>query len=239
MIIDWYKRVAAIVDSMSAKARDAYLKLEFKEETVAKHINSYLKQDYETLKQVWCEQLSFEALGSDLGRHISFGQSIDYVDILSKDLPRLCSTARDYMAESLRIEQPQYGFENLLHPEIIQHALPLYRAGHLREAVHTAMTAIFDLIRSRTGIDADGAKLVAEAFSLENPKLIFSELASETGKSDQKGFIQILQGAYAGIRNPKAHSLVHDLDERKAAEYLVFASLLARRVTEASVPGTL
>jgi hypothetical protein len=29
--------------------------------------------------------------------------------------------------------------------------------------------------------------------------------------------------------------LIHDLDERKAAEYLVFVSLLARRVEEATV----
>ncbi len=45
--------------------------------------------------------------------------------------------------------------------------------------------------------------------------------------------MQILSGAYQGIRNTKAHSLEHDLDQVKAAQYLVFASLLARRVSEA------
>ena len=33
--------------------------------------------------------------------------------------------------------------------------------------------------------------------------------------------------------NPKAHSLAHDLTQLTAAQYLVFASLLARRVEEA------
>jgi hypothetical protein len=45
--------------------------------------------------------------------------------------------------------------------------------------------------------------------------------------------MQILVGAYLGIRNPKAHSLNHDLDPEKAAQYLIFASLLARRIYEA------
>jgi hypothetical protein len=45
--------------------------------------------------------------------------------------------------------------------------------------------------------------------------------------------MQIFKGAYQGIRNPKAHSLTHDLTAMKAAQYLVFASLLARRIDEA------
>lgn len=45
--------------------------------------------------------------------------------------------------------------------------------------------------------------------------------------------MQILVGAYLGIRNPKAHSLNHDLDPEKAAQYLIFSSLLARRIYEA------
>jgi len=46
--------------------------------------------------------------------------------------------------------------------------------------------------------------------------------------------MQILAGSYLGIRNPKAHSLNHDLDAEKAAQYLIFASLLARRIYEAN-----
>jgi hypothetical protein len=45
--------------------------------------------------------------------------------------------------------------------------------------------------------------------------------------------MQILVGTYLGIRNPKAHSLNHDLDAERAAQYLIFASLLARRIYEA------
>jgi uncharacterized protein (TIGR02391 family) len=99
--------------------------------------------------------------------------------------------------------------------------------------VFNAFVAVFDLLRTKTGLDKDGAQLVNEALSLDRPRLVISTLATESGLSEQKGFIQILQGAYQGVRNPKAHSLASDLDEATAAQYLVFASLLARRIDEA------
>lgn len=37
------------------------------------------------------------------------------------------------------------------------------------------------------------------------------------------------------MRNPKAHSLRNDLDRTSAAQYLVFASLHARRVDAAAL----
>jgi hypothetical protein len=40
--------------------------------------------------------------------------------------------------------------------------------------------------------------------------------------------MQIFKGTFQGLRNPKTHSLAHDLTEVKAAQYLIFARLLAR-----------
>lgn len=129
--------------------------------------------------------------------------------------------------------QPEIGFEELLHPVIRQHAYGHYRDGDLRDAVLNGFIVVYDMIRQRTGIDKDGTRLVGEAFSLGKPRLILSELETESGQNDQNGFLDIYKGAYIGIRNPKAHTLDHDLTEEKAAQYLVFASLLARRVKEA------
>lgn len=126
-------------------------------------------------------------------------------------------------------------FEQLLHPVISEHALPQYYDGHLRDAVLNSFIAVFDLIRQKTGLNEDGDKLIGNAFSLDKPYLILSEIESESGRNDQKGFIQIFKGAYQGIRSPKAHSLDHDLNLIKAAQYLVLASLLARRIEEAKV----
>lgn len=125
--------------------------------------------------------------------------------------------------------------EDILHPLILRHAYSQFLNGHLRGAVLDAFIAVFDLIRERSGLALDGAELVGKAFSLTGPRLILSELDTESGKNDQKGFIQIFQGAYLGIRNPKAHSLRTDLTTESAAQYLVFASLLARRIEAAKL----
>jgi uncharacterized protein (TIGR02391 family) len=130
------------------------------------------------------------------------------------------------------------GFLNLLHPTIVTSSYKQFQDGHLREAVLNSVVAVFDLIRERTGIDLDGAELVDRAFSLQHPYLVVSVLDTESGKNDQKGFIQLCKGSYQGIRSPKAHSLDHDLDEIKAAQYLVHASLLSRRVSEATLLKT-
>ncbi len=125
-------------------------------------------------------------------------------------------------------------FEELLHPVVRDNALRLFLDGHLREAVLNSVVAVFDFIRHRTGISEDGEALISRALSLKNPLLILSDVSSESGQNDQIGFMQIFKGAYQGIRNPKAHSLTHDLTAHKAAQYLVFASLLARRIEEAT-----
>jgi uncharacterized protein (TIGR02391 family) len=126
-------------------------------------------------------------------------------------------------------------FRFLLHRIIIEHALPQYDNGYLRDAVLNSVIAVFELIRQRTGLKEDGDKLIGKAFSLRDPYLILSDIDTESGEDDQKGFIQMLKGSFQGIRNPKAHSLTHDLTPLKAAQYLVFASLLARRIDEAKV----
>jgi uncharacterized protein (TIGR02391 family) len=125
------------------------------------------------------------------------------------------------------------GFDVLLHPDVRRAAIRHYQDGDYRNAVLDAITAVFDKIRERTGIDQDGDRLVNQVLSVGAPVLILSEVDTESGRNDQSGFADIFRGFYRGVRNPKAHSLVHDLDANKAGQHLVLASILMRRVVEA------
>lgn len=234
-MLNWFLSVNGILRELRKKALDAQKHLLAGDVNTAKVVNGYLKSDYQALWRAW-EEAGFDTREfGGLGRHIGFGDQHDYDDIIQRDLPAVEAAAEKHAREGSPT-QVQVGFEDLLHPIIYEHAYQQYRNGHLRDAVLNATVAVFDLIRERSGLKTDGQALVTEAFSLEKPRLIFSELESESGRNDQKGFLQILIGAYIGIRNPKAHSLHHDLDERKAVEYLIFTSLLARRVSEAHAP---
>jgi len=168
-------------------------------------------------------------------RILRFKNFRDVIEIMRPRNSKISSEMK-INGSSIDQEEDHIGdFQFLLHTEIKKHALKLYNNGHLRDAVLTSIIAVFDIIREKTGLENDGDRLIGKAFSLEKPYLILSEIDSESGKNDQKGFMQIYRGSFQGIRNPKAHSLAHDLTKLKAAQYLVFASLLARRIDEATV----
>lgn len=231
-MLEWYLQVNVLFRAMRQKSIDAHSLLANGDKAGAKLINGYLKSDYQSLCKLWTDAGFQEQDLGHLGRHIAFGDANDYTDILTRDLPHVEVKAEE-KARNGNGEQVSVGFENLLHPVIYEHAFQHYLNGHYRDAVLNSIVATFDLMRERTGLDLDGAALATQVLSLDKPKLILSELETDSGRNDQKGFMQILAGAYLGIRNPKAHSLNHDLDAEKAAQYLVFASLLARRVYEA------
>lgn len=233
-MLEWYLEVNTLIRALRQKAIDAQRLLASGDTSGAKLVNGYLKSDYQMLRKLWIGAgLTMQGMGN-LGRHIGFGAANDYDDILARDLPQIEMNAEAHARDATGTK-PCIGFEELLHPVIFAHAFQHYVDGHYRDAVLNSILAIFDLMRERTGLDLDGAALVTQVLSLDKPRLVLSEIATESGRNDQKGFMQILVGAYLGIRNPKAHSLNHDLDPEKAAQYLIFASLLARRIYEASV----
>lgn len=235
-MIDWYLGVQALLRDIRVKATDALSAHRGGGKDAARPINEYLKADYERLEALWKQEFS-KPMPSNLGRHVHFGMANDYEDILKRDLLEVEQLA-DEKLRGFANKRGALGFEHLLHPTIEKSAYEQYRSGQYRDAVLNSVIAVFDLVRSRSRAQADGEQLINLVFSPKNPKLVFSELRTESGQNDQKGFLEILKGAYLGIRNPKAHTLDNDLDATKAAQYLIFASLLARRVEECKPPGT-
>ncbi|MBV7259743.1 TIGR02391 family protein [Erythrobacter crassostreae] len=154
-----------------------------------------------------------------------------HFDQLYTDVQTIVELLSDYQ----RPARLTIGFNELLHPEIIDVASAHYESGNFRNAVLDSIVAIMDRLRAITGLDLDGDNLINQAFSPAKPRVILSDIETESGRSDQRGFMEIYKGAYRGIRNPKAHSLVHDLDEMKVGQYLVFLSLLMRRLDEATL----
>jgi len=232
-MIEWFVKTKQLLKSIERKAQDALPLYQQGGKAASASVNGYMKAELQQLCEQWRARYpDDEHLFRSLGRHIGFGMDVDYSDIINSDIPELQERADSLLLADSRNQR--FGFEELLHPAITKSSYDLYRNGHLREAVLNSITALFDLVRARTNCREDGDRLIGRVFSIENPLLTLSELETDSGQNDQKGFMQIFKGAYQGIRNPKAHSMTHDLTQLKAAQYLVFASLLARRVDEAS-----
>jgi uncharacterized protein (TIGR02391 family) len=228
--ISQFIEINRLLRSIAVKSRDAIDKIYQDGDGSAGYIISYIKRDYRSLSRVWPDPESYQL--TKLDEYVDQGNTKAFVQVTEEVLPVLEDELDGYFA-SLTSGMEVRGIEGLLHPVVIRSSYHQFRNGQYRDAVLNAIVAVFDLIRERTGLDIDGSRLVQKGFSLDDPILVLSTIESESGKNEQKGFIQILQGAFLGIRNPKAHSLSTDLNQEEAAQYLVFASLLARRIDEA------
>lgn len=121
-----------------------------------------------------------------------------------------------------------------LHSAIERAAGKLYRGGHYANAIEDSVKALNALVRLNSGIDdRDGTALMEYVFSPRDPILKFNDLADESDKNEQKGFMMMFSGAVAGLRNPRAHKLIKD-DPGTALEFIAFVSLLANLADRAS-----
>lgn len=125
-------------------------------------------------------------------------------------------------------------YKNLeLHPKIQRAAGKLYEDGHYANAIEDAVKALNELVRLRSGLDdKDGNSLMEYVFNPSRPVLKFNNLADQSDKDEQKGFMMMFSGAVAGLRNPRAHKIIKD-DPERALEFIAYISLLAKLVDEA------
>ena len=89
------------------------------------------------------------------------------------------------------------------------------------------------LVKMRSGRDdLSGTELMQAVFSPKNPVLRFSELQTDSERSEQQGMMYLYAGAMLALRNPRAHGLVPDTAE-SAIEYVGLISLLAKALDRA------
>jgi len=225
--------IAAHVKAGAFDAREIATRVYSKLDPISNHfLESHVKRIAGEL------QIPFESLRPEVTRF--FDSLTDRATVALAEYRRVETkpSMESYPGENKNepnAQDPGTGWEGLLHPAIRASALAQYRDGHWRDAVLNAFIAVFDLVRSRTALDLDGERLVTRVFSADRPILVVADLSTESGKNDQVGFMMVMEGVFRGIRNPKAHSLQHDLDGLESAQYLVMASLLARRVDEAQL----
>jgi uncharacterized protein (TIGR02391 family) len=75
--------------------------------------------------------------------------------------------------------------------------------------------------------DLDGTDLMFKVFSPKDPMLRFSNLQTDSERSEQQGMMYLFAGVMLSIRNPRAHGLKDDNPE-KALEQISLISYLAK-----------
>jgi uncharacterized protein (TIGR02391 family) len=137
---------------------------------------------------------------------------------------------------SRKAEVLNYLFDKMqFHPLVITASKSLFESGHYAQAILEAFKAVNNLIKKKTGLNLDGKQLMAEAFNEKEPVIKLNELKTQSDRDEQEGFKFLFMGAMVGIRNPKAHDNVVQIDPYRTLEYLGFASLLMKRAEEGKV----
>jgi uncharacterized protein (TIGR02391 family) len=124
-----------------------------------------------------------------------------------------------------------------VHADVLRFCRAELVADNYFHAVLEAAKSIFDKVRTKTGFPEDGGQLVDRAFGGDAPKIAINALASESQKSEQRGFANLLKGTYGMFRNTTAHEarLHWPMGKADAEDLLSLASMIHRRIDAASV----
>jgi uncharacterized protein (TIGR02391 family) len=118
------------------------------------------------------------------------------------------------------------------HDEVLKYCREELLAENYFHSVFEAVKGIGQRIREMSGLTVDGADLVAQVFSTKEPILIINSLTTETERSEQKGFANLLIGAFGAVRNPTAHApkLLWSMPEQDAIDIFALLSFLHRKL---------
>ena len=102
-------------------------------------------------------------------------------------------------------------------------------------AVLEAIKGVAQRVRDLSSLTTDGADLVNSAFSIKSPILAINSLITETDKSEQKGFSNILIGLFGAVRNPTAHApkVLWPMTEQDALDIFSLVSFVHRKLDNA------
>lgn len=119
-----------------------------------------------------------------------------------------------------------------LHPAIRDVSLEYLE--RLNVAAFEAFKMVNGRVKEMTGLNADGSDLMGKAFVDKHAPLQLGDLSTDSGYNIQSGYRFLFMGALRALRNPGAHEPFESLTDEEALERLGLASLLMRRLDDAS-----
>lgn len=128
--------------------------------------------------------------------------------------------------------------ERDIHPDVLRFCREELLVNNYFHTVFEATKSVAEKIRQKTGLTTDGSELVdtAFAFKTQYPHLALNSLQTESEKSEQKGFMNLLKGLFGTFRNTTAHApkITWPIDKQDALDILSLVSLVHRRIDSAT-----
>jgi len=124
-----------------------------------------------------------------------------------------------------------------VHPQALRYCNSELLQDNYFHAVFEAVKGVADRIREITGLVEDGSELVDKAFNVENPFLTLNSLRTDTEKSEQRGFINLLKGTFGMFRNTTSHTpkIKWPIYEEEALDLLTLVSLIHKKLDKVTI----
>ncbi len=120
----------------------------------------------------------------------------------------------------------------VVHAEVLNYCRAELLDENYFHAVFEGTKGVAERIRLLSGLNGDGAELVNKAFAGQQPVLALGPLTTDSEKSEQKGFANLLIGLFGAVRNPLAHApkTIWPMSEQDALDILTLISLIHRKL---------
>ena len=124
-----------------------------------------------------------------------------------------------------------------VHAEVLKYCNPELLQKNYFHAVLEAVKGIASRIREMTGLVSDGADLIDEVFKASDPYIIINSFVTDTEKSEQSGFINLVKGIFGMFRNVTAHAakIEWPIYEEEAFDLLALVSLVHKKLDKATL----
>ncbi|HEK3745030.1 TPA: TIGR02391 family protein [Pseudomonas aeruginosa] len=128
----------------------------------------------------------------------------------------------------------------VVHAEVLNYCRAELLDENYFHAVFEASKGVAERIRTLSELTSDGAELVNKAFAGQQPVLVLGPLSTESEKSEQRGFANLLIGLFGAVRNPLAHAPKTNwpISEQDALDILTLVSLIHRKLDGAQKAPT-
>lgn len=175
------------------------------------------------------QQEKFEPLRANLNRALAFsGLSIDASGKLANINRANTLSDANRRADELRQDLSRRG----VHADVLRFCSAELVADNYFHAVLEATKSIADKLRTKSGVSEDGARLVDVTLGGSLPLLMINDMLTESQRSEQSGFANLVKGTFGMFRNPIAHEahILWTITKEDAEDLLSLASLIHRRL---------
>lgn len=197
-----------------------------------RHILAFIRKSMKPERYL-ADPIRFESMRLHLNQALLFaGLTVDQSGALDEVNQVQTISEAKKRANDLRADM----VKRTVHEDVLKFCREELLVDNYFHAVLEAVKSVMDKLRNKSGISEDGAALIDRALGGEWPKVRINAMSSDSERSEQKGFANLLRGIASMFRNTTAHEArIHwAMSKDDAEDLLSMVSLVHRRLDKAN-----